>query len=79
MEKRKKEKFYKYARGNTPEDREKAIKQWGKLSEENQINFLKNYTKVSYRQSGCDFILNEVASRYGFSIFAKEFQKKINR
>ena len=33
FEKRKTEKFYKYARGNTPEDREKPLKQCENLSE----------------------------------------------
>lgn len=77
FEKRKTEKFYKYARGNTPEDREKALKQWTRLSEENQISFLKYYTTISYYQSGGDIVLNENANRYGFSVWGKKFQEKL--
>lgn len=77
LEGRKTKKFYKYAGGYNPEDREKALKQWTRLSEENQISFLKYYTTISYYQSGGDIVSNENASRYGFSVWVEKFQEKL--
>ena len=76
FEKIKTEKFYKYARGNNPEDREKALKQWSRLSEENQISFLRYYIILNYKGTGWDVVTGERSYKdHHFPYKIKEFQR----
>lgn len=73
FEKKRSIRFYKYAQGNTQKDREKALKEWIKMSDNSKIEFIMSYTTTAWMRA-----YDIAAGNFpNYEFYRKEFSEQL--